>query len=922
MRPNRALTLGLLGAIALVVALTAASLQAAPPPEPPAQPGKFAVRGPFVQGGIGPVVFNGDLRDLPQIAEEVAPREFPLRLTPGELRAGEVRGVLQAEAPFSGFGQMPAPITQFLGLTFNPWGAGWPPDTNGDVGPNHYIQTVNTSIGIWSKTGAFAPVKVTFNNFFPSGTGVCDNQNGGDPVVNYDPMANRWIISDFTTSAPYYQCIAVSQSGDPVSGGWYYYAFQTYPTAAYFPDYPKLGVWPDGIYMTDNMFGTSDFFVRIWAFNRDAFYAGQPLQSIFFDACLAGECGSLLPSNVRGTPPPAGSPNYLASAEYPNWFNIWEFHVDWATPANSTLTGPVQIEMQPFEPAGTVPQQGTTAQLDSLSFRLMHFLQYRNYGTHEALFANHSVDVGGMVVPKWYEVRDPGGSPFIYQEGVHMPDNTRHRWMGSIAADRDGNIALGYSISSSTMYPGIRYAGQRNGEMLGTLPQNEANLYQGTGSQTAAGFGRWGDYSAMTVDPVDDCTFWYTQEYYATTGSNWQTRIGSFKFPACGQALGTVTGRVVNSETGAPISGAPVLVAGTVESLTVQTDATGSYVARVLPGTYTLTGGPLLPGYPTPASVSGIVVAANQTTTAPDIELDPVPYLAYGYATVYDCVAGGNCNGYPDPGESNLGLVVGLHNIGATTASGINATLTALTPGVTVHQGTSGYPNIGAGQMAGNSTQFTFSVDSSVTCGTVLMFRLDVTTAQGSFSIDFSLRTNIPQNPVAVFTDDVENGTNGWTTSGTGTPWQITTEDSHSPTHSWTDSPGGSYGNNQNKSLISPVITLTNQSGVQITAWYKYALESGYDYVYLEYSTNGGTTWNTADPLLTLNGVQATWTSITVDAPQLANVAQARLRYRFFSDAGVVADGIHLDDFTISHTPVVCGQPLPLKLFLPIINKN
>jgi hypothetical protein len=251
MRPNRALTLSLLAALVVVAGLTAAALQAAPPPVANTnQPGKYAVRGPFVQGGIGPIVFNGDLRDLPQLDEPSPPQAFPLRLTPGEMRAGNIRGVLDAEAPFTTLGQMPDPITSFLGLTFQTWGAGWPPDTNGDVGPNHYIQSVNTSMGIWSKTGAFAPVRMTLNNFFP-GPGPCNSQNGGDPVVNYDPGADRWIISDFTTSPPYYQCIAVSQTSDPVSGGWYFYGLVTYPNGDFFPDYPKLAVWPDGIYMTD-----------------------------------------------------------------------------------------------------------------------------------------------------------------------------------------------------------------------------------------------------------------------------------------------------------------------------------------------------------------------------------------------------------------------------------------------------------------------------------------------------------------------------------------------------------------------------------------------------------------------------------------------------------------------------------------------
>jgi hypothetical protein len=405
------------------------------------------------------------------------------------------------------------------------------------------------------------------------------------------------------------------------------------------------------------------------------------------------------------------------------------------------------------------------------------------------------------------------------------------------------------------------------------------------------------------------------------TGSNWQTRIGAFKFPACGQALGTVTGRVLNAVTGGPVIGAPVVISGTVEALTAETNASGTYTARVLPGTYTITAGPLPPGYPDPASISGINVVANQTTNAPDILLNPTAYLAYGSTSVNDCGAGGNCNGYPDPGEANLELHVTLANIGATTATNINSTLTSSTPGVMVHVGTAAYPNIAAGQSAWNPTPFHVAVDGTVACGTVLQFQEDVVTTQGSYSMTFGLPTNIPADPVDLLSEDVENGANGWTTGGT-TPWQITEEDSHSPTHSWTDSPGGAYTNNQNKWLAAPTTDLTGRSNVHISAWYKYSLESGYDYMYLEYSTNGGTTWNTTDPLLVLNGAQLEWTQITADAPQLANIAQASFRFRMTSDAGVVADGVHIDDITLSYRPIVCGQPLPHRIFLPIILRN
>ena len=226
--------------------------------------------------------------------------------------------------------------------------------------------------------------------------------------------------------------------------------------------------------------------------------------------------------------------------------DLYEFDADFVTPANSTLTGPISVPIAPFNGyTGAIPQPGTAQGLDSLSFRLMMQLQYRNMGTHQSLWATHTVDEGGLAVARWYEVRDPGGTPTLFQQASLNPGDGVNRWMASIAADRDGNAAIGYSVANSSVYPGIRYAGRLNGEIPGQMPQTEQVLVNGAGSQT--GIKRWGDYSAMSVDPTDDCTFWYTQEYYTVNGSNWQTRIGSFKFPSCGLPKGTIAGKVVNA---------------------------------------------------------------------------------------------------------------------------------------------------------------------------------------------------------------------------------------------------------------------------------------------------------------------------------------------------------------------------------------
>ena len=563
---------------------------------------------------------------------------------------------------------------------------------------------------------------------------------------------------------------------------------------------------------------------------------------------------------------------------------MWKFHVDWTTPANSTFTGPTLLPVTAFEPVTyQVPQQGTARLLDTLSFRLMNLLQYRNMGSYESLWASHTVDVAGKAAVRWYEVRAPGGATNVYQTGTYALNDGRHRWMPSIAVDKDGNAAVGYSVSSSTMYPALRYAGRRVGESLGQLPQNEAVLINGTGSQT--GISRWGDYFSLTMDPADDCTFWFAGEYLAANGNNWNTRIGSFKFPSCGQSLGTLSGRVYNTVTNAGIPGAPVNLVG-AETMTVVTDGAGNYSANVLPGTYDITAGPLLPGYPTAVTATGRTVGAGGTTVT-DIGLVPVPNLAYNASTV----SGGNGNSVPEPGEVNLQLRVNLMNNGAATSTGINAVLSTSTAGVTISQNSSAYPNIAAGANANNTTAYVFPGADTLVCGTMINFQLAVTTAQGPYTINFSILAGSLQPPTALFFDNFENGVNGWTTGGTQNLWAQVTNLSHSPTHSWTESPGAVYPNNMNSWLKSPNLNLAGKTNISVSGWYTYALESGYDYAYLEYSLDGGTTWNPTY-LARFNGVAQSWAQSSVNAPMLDNQANAALRVRVTSDSGVVADGI------------------------------
>jgi hypothetical protein len=223
----------------------------------------------------------------------------------------------------------------------------------------------------------------------------------------------------------------------------------------------------------------------------------------------------------------------------PDQIQMWAFDVDWGTPTNSTFSHVVDLGTAAFDSnmcnysRNCIPQPGGVA-VDAISDRLMYRLQYRNFGSHQTLVTNHTVDATGTnrAGIRWYEVRNSGGGWSIYQQGTFSPD-TNHRWMGSIAMDGNGNIGLGYSVSSTTVFPSIRYSGRLSTDPLGTLPQGEGVIIAGSGYQTHSS-GRWGDYSMLSVDPVDDCTYWYTQEYYAVIGAaSWQTRIGAFGLPGC-----------------------------------------------------------------------------------------------------------------------------------------------------------------------------------------------------------------------------------------------------------------------------------------------------------------------------------------------------------------------------------------------------
>jgi hypothetical protein len=554
-----------------LIVLGAASSATAADPQAPAKDrsvqrvertadGRIVVRGAETGRMQGPWVINVDLRDVPQTPEwqpgdaikEIPRRSYP---PPGftEPRVPDTPpDRLLARQP-----DPPEPYTMdfdvplfsidaqnFTGVT--------PPDTVGDVGPDHYIHAVNTSGGssirIYDKS--IPPVALTtfVLDTLPGVPSPC-NSGLGDPVVLYDPLADRWLLSEFSSSGNRL-CVYISQTPNPVTGGWFVYQFQ----APGFPDYPKYAVWPDAYYVTSNE-GNSPPTYALDRVNMIAGLVPRPFQRFTAAPGLAFPFEALTPADLDGSDaPPAGAPGIVmrhrddevtTPSTGNDFLDMWEFHVDFNTPANSTFTQLPSIAVSDFSSElcgissfNCFPQPGVGTTLDPLREVIMFRLQYRNFGTHQALIGNFVTDAdgegGGDPLERggirWFELRKTASTWSLFQEGTYSPD-VNPRWMGGISMDGDGNIAVGYNVSSGTVFPSLRYAGRLAGDPAGTLGA-ESVLVAGTASNSS---NRYGDYANMSVDPADDCTFWFTGEYNPL--SQWRTRLGAFKFDSCGNAI-------------------------------------------------------------------------------------------------------------------------------------------------------------------------------------------------------------------------------------------------------------------------------------------------------------------------------------------------------------------------------------------------
>jgi len=374
---------------------------------------------------------------------------------------------------------------------------------------------------------------------------------------------------------------------------------------------------------------------------------------------------------------------------------------------------------------------------------------------------------------------------------------------------------------------------------------------------------------------------------------------------------------VYDADTLSPLSGVTVVAEGLTTTFTSLTDVTGLYTMTLPGAVYTVTAGPMLPGYPLPAIIPDVTVIAGEVYDL-DIPLSPSPAFISDGTLVDDSPPGGNGNGFPEPGESGINFYISANNIGAATATNVTGTLTALTSGVDVNVSQAAYPDIGPNTSEFNDTPYVISISPDLACGTPLEFRVDLLSDQGPYTITSSLMAAILLPRDSYFTDDMENGTSNWTTGGANNTWALTTSSSHSQTHSFTDSPAGNYGNNTNSWLRSPIFDLSGEGGFELNFWNRYSTEEGWDFIFVEYSVDGGSTWS---ELSNYTGSQPAWTIVNLALPDFTDQPDAAFRFRINTDTSVIDDGWYIDDVDLTYIPYECTYVMSQFTFLPFVSK-
>jgi uncharacterized repeat protein (TIGR01451 family) len=841
------------------------------------------------------------------------PLELPNPILPKALNEGAT-GDFQttpAPQPWRMTTELPAPLLSFDGVT-NLFG-GWPPDTQGDIGPEHYIQWINLHFAIWridkqNNTAALVYGPVSGNTLFQGFGGPCASTNHGDPITLYDPFEDRWFMSQFALpnypNGPFYQCIAVSASPDP-TGSWYRYEFQI--PVNKMNDYPKFAVWPNAYFMTVNQFNAISLSwggAAVAALERQAMLIGAPARMVFIDLYNVNpDFGGILPADFDGkTFPPVGAPGYFTEWDDGAWIGgqdavrVWEFDLDWEFPdeASFGLGGNPNliIPTMNVDPSmcgmlrNCIPQPGTATRVDAISDRLMYRLQYRNFGGYATLVSNHTIDVDGndRAGIHWFELRKDvlGSSWSLYQEGVFSPDG-HQRWMGSLAMDHVGNMALGYSVSSATVYPSARYTARLSGDALGTMPQGEQTLVAGSGSQT--GSNRWGDYSMMGLDPVDDCTFWYTQEYVAATGTNtWKTRIGAFRLPGCSIGpQGVLTGRVSESATSQAIEGASVRASlSPTQTLATHTNQEGDYLIVAPVGTYTVTASSF--GY-YPQSINSVEIFSG-TETVRDFALEiaathTISGVVRDFAT-----------GWP--------LYAQITPLGAETDPFWNDPVSG-SYSLSLPEGSS----------------FLLSTQAYLDGYVPNLDPIDTVTEDLTVNINLEVEESICITPgfqpeiTAVYSSSFEIDNGGLVSSGvTSWAWGTITSGpgaAHSGSKGWATNLAGNYNNNENGFIYLPSLDLSGFAGqTPALSWWQWLdNEARYDFASIEASDDGGLSWQTVYGLVS-GRVDVAWKSYYLTLDPSYAVDDLRLRFRFTSDGSVTYAGWYIDDLVVG-----AGQCLP-----------
>lgn len=477
------------------------------------------------------------LRELPidvlGLADVEAPEPKPIPLgARGAMTPAKADPVVQKEVRPN--------VSATKGIDFDGIGASGfaPSDVNLAIGPNHIVQTVNVRLAVYNKSGALLSGPTNLTAFFGPAGGACA-AGASDPIVNYDRLADRWVISDVGIGATFSECVAVSKTNDPTGA----YTLYNFSFGANLNDYPKLGVWPtstNSAYLaTYNIFTGGQFFggSQLCGFDRTKMLAGNANAAQLCKMTPNTE-GGYLPSDLDGpTPPVDGTPGAFLTWQNNNPGQLFlrtltlNFAAGTAVMSSPTTINVANSTLACGNGGACVPEKGTPQKLDTLGDRLMYRMAYRRFADHDRVVINHSVDNGGPVAVRWYEILDPFAALTVNQQGTFAPDAT-YRWMASAAMDKSNDIALGFSASSGAISPAIRFTGRVPSDPAGTL-ETETSIIEGPGSQT--GLSRWGDYTALQVDPSDDCTFWYTNQYEKANGSfNWSSHIGSFAFSNCG----------------------------------------------------------------------------------------------------------------------------------------------------------------------------------------------------------------------------------------------------------------------------------------------------------------------------------------------------------------------------------------------------